>query len=218
MFFNKNAPAFNVIYRSFMTEMAGTKLFNIALFASGSGTNAENICNYFKQNKQIKVALIVTNNALAGVIKRAKRLHVPVEVIAKEAYSNGNYLTQLLKNYKIDFVVLAGYLKLIPLELIKNYERRIINIHPALLPLYGGHGMYGMKVHEAVITAGEKQTGITIHYVNEKFDEGKIIFQATTSIVNTDTPHSIADKVHKLEYEYFPKVIEDVILSCQESL
>ena len=128
------------------------------------------------------------------------------------------FLTQLLKKYKIDFVVLAGYLKLIPSLLIKNYERRIINIHPALLPFYGGFGMYGMKVHEAVKAAGETQTGITIHFVNEKFDEGEIIFQATTSLVDTDTPDSIADKVHKLEYEYFPKIIEDVILSCQEFL
>lgn len=191
------------------------KIVNLALFASGSGSNAENICNYFKDNAFIKICLIVTNNAKAGVVKRAERTQVPLEIVSKEIYSDGEKLTSLLKKYNTDFVVLAGYLKLIPTELIKNFERSIINIHPALLPAFGGHGMYGMKVHEAVKNARENKTGITIHYVNSRFDEGEIIFQAETRIDHTDTPQMIADKVHKLEYEYFPRVIESVILNYQ---
>lgn len=198
-----------------MTDKAPKKIFNVALFASGSGSNAENICNYFKHHSSIKIGMIVTNNPQAGVIKRAERLKVPVEVVSKEIYADGENLTTLLKRYNIDFVVLAGYLKLIPAELIKNFEHSIINVHPALLPAFGGHGMYGMKVHEAVKNAGENKTGITIHYVNSRFDEGEIIFKVETKVDSEDTPQTIANKVHKLEYEYFPKVIERVILSYQ---
>ncbi|HNR18850.1 MAG: phosphoribosylglycinamide formyltransferase [Bacteroidetes bacterium] len=192
--------------------------YSVAIFASGSGTNAENICNYFKHHTFIKVCLIVTNNPHAGVIKRAEKLEVPLEVISKEIYNDVEKLTSLLKKYKTDFVVLAGYLKLIPAGLVEAFPARIINIHPALLPKHGGKGMFGMHVHEEVKKAAEDKTGITIHYINGRFDEGEIIFQAETNVEVDDTPFVIAEKVHKLEYEYFPKVIEEVILKYQRNV
>lgn len=202
---------------SFMNLHTPPQTYSVALFASGSGTNAENICNYFKHHAFIKVCLIVTNNQQAGVIKRAERLQVPVEVVPKEIYNDGEKLTALLKKYKTNFVVLAGYLKLIPAGLLDAFPDRIINIHPALLPKHGGKGMFGMHVHEAVKKAAENKTGITIHFVNSKFDEGEIIFQAETNVEAGDSPFVIAEKVHKLEYEYFPKVIEDVIVKYQQN-
>jgi phosphoribosylglycinamide formyltransferase 1 len=190
---------------------------NLAIFASGSGTNAQNICTYFKQHPFIKVVVIVTNNHQAGIIERAKKLQIPVEIIPTNMYSNANWITHQLLKYKADYVILAGYLKLVPTELIKSFTNRIINIHPALLPKHGGKGMYGMKVHNEVRNSGDKTTGITVHYVNEHFDEGEIIFQAETVISEKDTPELIADKVHKLEYRYYPKVIEKIIQAGREN-
>ncbi|MEG1553900.1 MAG: phosphoribosylglycinamide formyltransferase [Rikenellaceae bacterium] len=184
---------------------------NIAIFASGAGSNAENIITSFSDFKSIKVSLILCNNLSAGVIERAKRLNVPCVVFNRDEFKNGR-VEEILKNYKIDFIVLAGFLWLVPKSIISLYEKKIINIHPALLPKYGGKGMYGDRVHEAVYEAKEKQSGITIHYVNENFDDGDIIFQATVLISDTDTANDIANKVHALEYKYFPEIIANTIL------
>lgn len=183
---------------------------NIAIFASGAGTNAENIARYFENQDRDKVTLILTNNPEAGVLSVARRLQIPSFVFLKTELENGSVL-QLLHNQAIDFVVLAGFLKRIPQSIIDEYEGRIINIHPALLPNYGGKGMYGMRVHTAVKQAGETETGITIHYVNSEYDEGDIILQVKTKISPRDTEMAIAAKVHKLEYEYFPQTIKKLL-------
>ncbi len=187
-------------------------MFNIAVFASGSGTNAENIVRYFRNHTFIKPALIISNNKDAYVLQRAKKLDVPAEYIPTSVFKNNpEKALQLLSKYQIDFIVLAGFMVLVPAQILKEFESRILNIHPALLPDYGGKGMYGANVHKAVIAAGERQSGITIHYVNEKYDEGQIIFQATCPVSKDDDPESLAKKVHKLEYEHYPPIIESVI-------
>lgn len=185
---------------------------NIAIFASGSGSNAENIVNYFKENNDFSVNLILTNNSNAFVIERAKKLKITCAIFDKNELTNSPLVLNVLKEYKIDFIVLAGFLLLIPKELIINYPNKIINIHPALLPKYGGKGMYGDSVHKAVIENKERESGITIHYINEKYDEGAIIFQAKCKVEDNDTFEDVAQKVHKLEYEHFPKIIEKVLL------
>jgi len=184
---------------------------HIAIFASGAGSNAEKIIAYLKNHVSIEVSLVVCNKPGAGVISIAQNHGVPVLLIEKERFFRGDsYLTEL-KNARIDFIVLAGFLWKVPEALVGAYPGRIINIHPALLPKYGGKGMYGMKVHEAVIAAGEKESGITIHYVNEHFDEGAPIFQAKCTIDGGDTPESLANKIHELEHRYFPEVVERVV-------
>ena len=183
---------------------------NIAIFASGSGTNAENICKYFENSDLATVSLILCNNSNAYVLKRAEKMGVPATVFTREELRNGDVL-RILKQNKIDFIVLAGFLWLIPKDIIAAYDKKIINIHPALLPKYGGKGMYGDNVHKAVHEAGEKKSGITIHLVDENFDEGDIIFQAETDITPQDTPETIAAKVHELEYRYFPEIIKKTI-------
>ena len=183
----------------------------IAIFASGSGSNAENIFNYFKANNSVEIALILTNNPKAFVIERAKRLMVPSRVFTKQEFKESAVIVDELKREGIDLVVLAGFLWLIPSSLIQAFPNRIVNIHPALLPKFGGKGMYGDKVHEAVKEAGETETGISIHYVNEKYDEGKIIYQAKTPVVAEDTADEIAAKVHALEYKHFPEVIASIL-------
>lgn len=183
----------------------------IAIFASGSGTNAQNICEYFRDDKRINVKMILSNNPKAGVHERAERLNIPSIVFNKrQLYENGSVSTLLL-NKKIDLIVLAGFLWLIPEELIKLFPNKIVNIHPALLPKYGGKGMYGMNVHKAVIKNKERFSGITIHFVNEQYDKGDIIFQERCDIELYNTPELLAQKIHSLEYEHFPKVIEDVL-------
>ena len=184
---------------------------NIAIFASGSGSNAENIFNYFTDKEDVRIALILTNNKYAYVIERANKLNVPVVVFNRNDFYDCNHVIDKLHSFHIDFIVLAGFLWLIPDNLIKSYSKRMINIHPALLPKYGGKGMYGMKVHEAVKEAGEIETGITIHYVNNKYDEGEIIFQAKVEIQSQDTAEDIANKIHILEYKHFPRIIEKVL-------
>ena len=184
----------------------------IAIFASGSGSNAENISRFFNQHPSIEVSMFLTNKADATVNERAKNLGIPCHIFNREEFYDTNRIPELLKEKSIDLVVLAGFLWLIPSNLIKNFPNRIINIHPALLPKYGGKGMYGSKVHQQIIENKEKESGITIHYVNEKYDDGNIIFQATCSVSGDDTAESLAEKVHALEYEHFPKVIEGVIL------
>ena len=184
----------------------------IAILASGSGSNAENIFNYFSEIKSsIEISLIITNKSDAFVLKRAEKLNIPAVVISGKDMKDESLVTELLKKYEIDFIVLAGYLLKIPEFLIRMYNNKIVNIHPALLPSYGGKGMYGDNVHKAVVEAGEKESGITIHYVNENYDEGKIIFQAKCEVLPGDTYEDVASKVHKLEYEYFPKVIAEVL-------
>ena len=184
----------------------------IAIFASGNGTNADNICRYFAKHPDIKVFLIVSNRKAAGVFEVAARHGIPSLYINKEGWLDPRLLMKELDQRNIDFIVLAGFLKLIPPALIHAYNNKIINIHPALLPKYGGKGMFGMHVHEAVFQAKEKETGISIHYVNEHYDEGDIIYQAKKVLHADDTPHQIAEHIHALEMKYFPKVIEDVLL------
>jgi phosphoribosylglycinamide formyltransferase-1 len=180
----------------------------IAIFASGSGTNAENIINYFKNLPKIRVELVFSNNKNAYVLERAKKLSVDTFVFDRHTFNNTDKIINILKEKNIKYIVLAGFLWLIPKHFIKAFENRIINIHPALLPKYGGKGMYGMSVHKAVIEHKEKQSGISIHYVNENYDKGDIIFQALCPVSPNDTPESLAEKIHKLEYEHFPKIIE----------
>ncbi|MCC7332559.1 MAG: phosphoribosylglycinamide formyltransferase [Flavobacteriales bacterium] len=184
----------------------------IAIFASGSGSNAENIYHFFKRNPQVEVVLIITNNSTAKVIERANRLKIPCKVIDKEIFYNSNQVVEWIKADAVDLIVLAGFLWLIPSYLIAAFPNKIINIHPALLPKYGGKGMYGNKVHEAVIVNREKESGITIHYVNEKYDEGNIIFQAKCEITLNDNSETLANKIHELEYKHFPQVIESLLL------
>ena len=185
---------------------------NVAIFASGEGTNAENIFEYFKNDKRIKIKLVVTNIDTAGVIKRAENYKKNVQIISKEAlYEYTAQIIEFLRTEEIDIIVLAGFLLKIPEQFIKAFPNRIVNIHPALLPKYGGKGMYGMKVHRAVIEKKETESGITVHYVNEEYDKGEIILQATCAIEEGDTPEILEQKVRKLELEYFPKAIEKII-------
>ena len=182
----------------------------IAVFASGSGTNAENLINYFRQVDSADISLIVSDNPHARVLERAARYSVPTAIFSREELRSGKALEKLEKN-KIDFIVLAGFLSLIPPEITRRFEGRIVNIHPALLPAYGGKGMYGMNVHKAVIEAGEQESGITIHYVNEHYDQGDIIFQARTEVLEDDSPQELAERVHALEYKYYPQVVDDLV-------
>lgn len=186
-------------------------MVNIAIFASGSGSNAENIIDYFKDSKLVSVELIISNKPDAFVHERAKKNNIPSVTFAKSVFFESDDVLDYLNQYKIDFIVLAGFLLKVPQNLLQNFPDRIINIHPALLPKYGGKGMYGDFVHKAVVEAGETESGITIHYINENYDEGNIIYQAPCQIVKTDTYQDVAAKVHELEYKYFPSIIEQVI-------
>lgn len=183
----------------------------LAIFASGNGTNAQRIIEYFSGHPTISINLVLSNNPGAHVLNRAKKLGVPTEIFNRSAFYQTSDVAETLKSYNIDFLVLAGFLWLIPEPIITRYPGRIINIHPALLPKYGGKGMYGMKVHEAVIAAGDPESGITIHYVDKHYDEGRIIFQAKCIVNSRDTAESLAEKVHQLEYRYFPEVIEKIV-------
>lgn len=185
----------------------------IAIFASGSGSNAENIIRYFAQKPEICIKKIYCNVPDAYVLERAKKYNIPTVVFNREEFRNPEKILRQLQQEEIDFIVLAGFLWLIPACFTTAYPNRIVNIHPALLPAYGGKGMYGHHVHEAVIAAGEKESGITIHYVNEHYDSGAIIFQAKCPVLPTDTPDTLAARVHELEYDHFPRVIEETILS-----
>ena len=186
---------------------------NIAIFASGNGSNAEEIIKHINNYKdKFKVNLIVSNNEKAFVIERAKNNNINFEIIKKSDFTKKESVLNLLSNYKVDFIVLAGFLLLIPEYLVQAYQNKIINIHPALLPKYGGKGMYGMNVHEAVIENNEKESGITIHYVNKNYDDGDIIFQAKCEVENNDTPENLAKKIHTLEHKYFPQVITDLLM------
>jgi len=183
----------------------------IAIFASGNGSNAENIAQYFNSHNTIEIALIVTNNPKAHVIDRAKKLGVKSLILDNSAFSKNGEILQKMQENSINWIVLAGFLLKIPENLTKTFSNKIINIHPSLLPKYGGKGMYGDHVHRAVIEAKEQESGITIHYVNEHYDEGEIIFQAKCSVSPNDSADDLANKIHQLEYEHFPKVIEQSI-------
>ncbi|WP_073091787.1 phosphoribosylglycinamide formyltransferase [Cyclobacterium lianum] len=183
---------------------------NLAILASGSGTNAEKIMEYFQQSSKARVVLVASNKKDAYVLERAKKYNVPGIVFSKAEMENGR-LEESLRKHRTDIIILAGFLLQVPGRLIKAFPDKIINIHPALLPKYGGKGMYGRHVHQAVKDSGDSETGITIHLVNENYDEGKIIFQAAVSIEKGDSPEQIAQKVHALEHKYYPNVIESLI-------
>ncbi len=183
----------------------------IAIFASGTGTNSRRIIDHFRHHPDIRVSLIVCNRPGAGVLDIAAKEQIPQLMLDKEKFFRGNAYVDELREKGIDFLVLAGFLWKIPAALVAAFRGRIINIHPALLPKYGGKGMYGQRVHEAVITAGDLQTGITIHYVDELYDHGQVIFQAACPVEPSDTPETLAQKVHQLEWAHFPGIIEKVI-------
>ncbi len=183
----------------------------IAIFASGSGSNAENIANYFKGSESVEISLIVANNPQAYVLERAKKLGIPSQVVTKAEFMAADSIVAMMQEYKIDFIVLAGFLLLVPQKLIDAYPSRIVNIHPALLPKHGGKGMYGDRVHKAVVESGDTESGITIHLIDADYDKGTTFFQAKCPVLPTDTPDDVAAKVHALEYEHFPHVIEEIL-------
>lgn len=186
---------------------------NIAIFASGSGSNAENIVRYFMDNETIRVSLIVSNRSNAYALERAKSLGVPSEVFLRDEWaSNGSNVLATLQKFNIDFIVLAGFLAHVPDAVLHTYPNKIINIHPSLLPKYGGKGMYGNHVHEAVVAACETETGITIHYLNEHYDEGEVILQVACPVLPEDTAEDVAAKVHALEYAHYPRVIGEICI------
>lgn len=184
---------------------------HIAIFASGSGSNAQKLMEHFKRNNEAEISLVLTNNPDAFVLQRADSFEIPTHIFDKHEFYETDEIIDLLKNLDIDLIILAGFLWLIPEKLINEYPNKIINIHPSLLPAYGGKGMYGDKVHKAVMLAGEKEGGITIHYVNNKFDEGEHIYQAKYRIEETDTLEMIKFKGQQLEHLHFPRIVENII-------
>ena len=186
--------------------------YKLALFASGSGSNVENIYNFFKYNNMICPSLLICNNKNAYVIERAKKLNLLYKIVESNSKKNSELLS-FLKKKKITHLILAGYLKLIEKEIIMVYKNKILNIHPALLPNFGGKGYYGDFVHKSVLDANESKSGITIHLVNEKYDDGKVLFQKEVSIDKSETINSLASKIHNLEYKYYPEIIEKYILN-----
>ena len=185
-------------------------MIRVIILASGSGTNAENIIRYFKNSKLLKITYVLSNNARAGVLERAKSIDVKTRTFTRREFYETNEIVDFLKT-EADFIVLAGFLWKVPQNILNAFPNRIINIHPALLPKFGGKGMYGMNIHRAVIDNKESETGITIHYVNENYDDGSIIFQKAISLNSKDIPESVAEKIHVLEQENFPKVIEELL-------
>ena len=193
--------------------MASRPIPNIAIFASGGGSNASNILQHFSQSEVANVSLLCTHNPTSGVFQFGPNFNCPVHLLRSEQYQSGRYLTSLCMHYKIDWIALAGYLKKIPESLIDNFPGRILNIHPSLLPDFGGKGMYGMRVHEAVIAAKAERSGMTIHRVNAAYDDGEILFQAALQIPDKASPSSLQKAVLKLEHKYYPQIIENAILS-----
>ncbi|MGB0432676.1 MAG: phosphoribosylglycinamide formyltransferase [Bacteroidia bacterium] len=187
----------------------------LAIFASGTGSNAVNFIEYFKNNTDIEVALVLSNNNEAPVLQKAESLGVETIAITNSAAANGGFMVTLMASYNIHFIVLAGYLRFIPKALITEYNGNMVNIHPSLLPKYGGKGMYGSKVHQAVIDNNETESGITIHLVNEIYDDGEVVFQTKVGLVDEETPESLAQKVHQLEHEHFPKVVEQLVSNIE---
>lgn len=188
-------------------------MIRLAIMASGSGSNAENITKYFSKSKEIEVAAIISNKADAYVLERAQYLHVPSYVFSRSEFLETNKVQNLLAELKIDWIILAGFLVLLPVSIVDKYEGRILNIHPSLLPKYGGKGMYGDKVHKAVVEAHEKESGITIHKIDANYDEGTTVFQAKIKIEPLDNAEKVAQKIHALEYKFYPVIIENMILN-----
>jgi phosphoribosylglycinamide formyltransferase-1 len=183
---------------------------NIAIFASGTGTNADRLIRYFANSKKVHVTFVLCNKPDAPVLAKAKALDVPTYLKNKSEFNDAAQILPLLEQYHVDLIVLAGFLLFVPAFLTAKYDHRIINIHPALLPLHGGKGCYGHHVHQAVLDAKEKQSGITIHYANDHYDSGDIIFQATCPVLPNDTADTLAARIHTLEYEHFPHVVEEI--------
>jgi phosphoribosylglycinamide formyltransferase 1 len=184
---------------------------HLAILASGSGSNAENIINYFSGRNDVEISIIISNKSEALVHKRAERMGIPSLFMAKSELEEPKMILNVFNKYQIDFVVLAGYLLRIPTGLIEAFPHRILNIHPSLLPKFGGKGMYGDKVHQAVVESGESESGITIHFINDFYDEGAIAFQTTCPVLKSDTPEDVASKVHALEYQYYPSVLDQIL-------
>lgn len=185
---------------------------NVAIFASGEGTNAENLFKYFNNDKRIKIKLVITNNDEAGIVEKAERYKKNIQIISKTALNEyTSQIIEFLKTEKIDIIVLAGFLLKIPEQFVKAFPNQIINIHPSLLPKYGGKGMYGHHVHNAVIANHESESGITIHYVNEEYDKGEVILQVSCPVLKEDTPETLSKKIRELEFEFLPKALEKII-------
>lgn len=197
-------------------NIQATSMHQVAVFASGKGSNAQQLISYFHNHSAVQISLIVTNNAEAGVLSIALKEGIPTLILNKEQFFRGNAYVTELQERGIDFIVLAGFLWKVPPALIAAYPAKIINIHPALLPKFGGKGMFGAHVHQAVLNANEQETGITIHYVDELYDHGNIIFQAKCSVSQTDTPESLARKVQELEHRHFPQQVEKVITTTRQ--
>ncbi|MBP5502321.1 MAG: phosphoribosylglycinamide formyltransferase [Bacteroidales bacterium] len=187
-------------------------MWNVTIFASGSGTNAENIFNYFKDSKLVRIGLLITDNPKAFVIERCRRHSVPCLVLSKRLIDDTDFMLGVLRDFRTNFVVLAGYIKLVPDYIVTAFDQRIVNIHPSLLPKHGGKGMYGNRVHQSVLDSGDKESGITIHFIDNDYDRGSVIFQAKCPVLPDDTADTLAQRVHALEYEHYPKVIEDTII------
>lgn len=206
--------ALTIVFCKFASDISSTifhKLNNLAIFASGNGTNCENIIRHYANSNKARVVLVVCNKKDAPVVKRSEALGVPVKLISAQELRNPESILPLLNEKKIDLIVLAGFLLMIPHYLIEAYNHRIVNVHPALLPKYGGKGMYGHHVHEAVFAAKEKETGLTVHYVSDQCDGGEIIAQRHVSLQPTDTPDIIAQKEHELEMHEFPLILDNIV-------
>jgi formyltetrahydrofolate-dependent phosphoribosylglycinamide formyltransferase len=199
------------IGKSSQESGVGSREIRLAIFASGAGSNTEKIIDHFRNHPTVKVDLIAGNNPKSGVFAIAEKNTISALFIDKKVFFSANSYINELKSAKIDFIILAGFLWKIPPVLIKEYPGKIVNIHPALLPKYGGKGMYGHYVHEAVIANKEKESGITIHYADELYDHGKVIFQATCPVLENDTPETLAQRIHSLEHEHYPNIIEQVL-------
>lgn len=202
-------------YLQFINNPAVNNKTIIAIFASGAGSNAHNIIQYFKGSNTIDIGLIVCNKPGAGVLGIAQSHQIPTLLIEKERFYNGDAYLPVLQQYQIGFIVLAGFLWKVPQLLVSEYHHKIVNIHPALLPKFGGKGMYGDKVHQAVLMAGEIESGITIHLVNELYDEGAIVFAASCPVERGDTAQTLANKIHTLEYAHYPRIIEQLVVQSR---
>lgn len=194
-----------------MSQLTNPDQKKIVIFASGTGTNAENIIKFFQKSPQAKVVAVFSNKRSAKVLRKAHNLKIKALHFDRTALYDSNEVLHILEDINPDLIVLAGFMWIFPEDIIKDFPDKIINIHPALLPKYGGKGMYGMKVHQAIIENKEKESGISIHYVSEKYDEGEVIFQATTKISAADSPEVLAEKIHQLEYKHFPEVIQQLL-------
>jgi phosphoribosylglycinamide formyltransferase-1 len=194
-----------------LSQLTNPDKKKIVIFASGTGTNAENIIKFFQKSPQARVVAVFSNKRSAKVLRKAHNLKIKALHFDRAALYDSNEVLHILEDINPDLIVLAGFMWILPEDIIKDFPDKIINIHPALLPKYGGKGMYGMKVHQAIIENKEKESGISIHYVNEKYDEGELIFQATTKISAADSPEVLAEKIHQLEYKHFPEVIQQLL-------